>query len=132
MPETLATFRGPVSCTRAAHAPELTLSGITIEHPGEPMTLAFSGAAPADCPETPADAVVERLSPAQYRITAAGRSWLLSATAVHLHFDVAAEFYRAIPPRRAPWSKRLFWRVVLGLAASRQGLAALRILRRRL
>jgi len=30
----------------------------------------------------------------------------------------------------APWTKRVFWRVVLALAASRTGLALLRALRR--
>jgi hypothetical protein len=49
---------------------------------------------------------------------------------VHLHRDLAAQFYRAIPPRPAPWAKRVFWRLVLGLAASRAGLALLRALRR--
>jgi hypothetical protein len=130
MPETLATFRGPVSCTRAAHAPELTLSGITAQRPDEPAALAFSGAVPADFPATLADAVVESLSGGQYRITSAGRSWLLSAAAVHLHFEIAAQFYRAIPPRRVPWMKRVLWRALLILAGSRAGVAVLRALRR--
>ncbi len=49
---------------------------------------------------------------------------------MHLHREIAAQFYRAIPPRPVPLLKRWFWRVVLALATSRAGLAALRVLRR--
>jgi hypothetical protein len=49
---------------------------------------------------------------------------------VHLHRDVAPPFYRALPPRPVPPGKRLFWRLVLALAASRAGLSILRSLRR--
>jgi hypothetical protein len=47
-----------------------------------------------------------------------------------VHRDIAVPFYRAIPPRRVPLVKRIFWRVVLALAATRTGLALLRRLRR--
>jgi hypothetical protein len=49
---------------------------------------------------------------------------------VHLHREIAAPFYAAIPPRQPPWGKRLFWRVVLSLAATGAGLALLKALRR--
>jgi hypothetical protein len=130
MPELLVRFHGAVSCERAAQPSALTLRGNTAEPPGEGAVLDLSGAAPAECPATLQDAVVEGLGGRQYRITSAARSWLVSAAAVHLHFEIAAQFYRAIPPRRAPWWKRLFWRIVLTLAGSRAGLAALRVLRR--
>ena len=130
MPDPIVSFRGPVSCLRGALPLGLTLVGETPEHPGERTTLAFSAAAPAEFPATVEDALVERVGPNRYRIASAPRDWLIEATAVHLHRDVAAEFYRAIPPRRVPFGKRLFWRVVLALAASRPGLALLRTLRR--
>ena len=130
MPERLATFRGAVQCRRAATVPGLTLSGTTAEAPGEPTALAFSTAAPADLPETLADPVVDHLGGAQYRIGAGTRVWVIAAPAVHLHREIAAPFYRAIPPRPAPWTKRLFWRAVLALAGNRAGLALLKALRR--
>ena len=130
MPETLATFRGSVSCTRAALAPQLTLSGSTAESPGEETALGFSATAPPDCPATLQDVRVEHLGGTQYRISSGARAWLIESRAVHLHREVAGRFYRAIPPRPAPWRKRVFWRLVLMLAASRAGLAALRALRR--
>jgi hypothetical protein len=130
MTETLASFRGGVSCTRAALAPQLTLSGSTAENPEELTALSFSAAALPDFPGTLQDVQVEHRGGAQYRIASGAREWLIEAEAVHLHREVAARFYRAIPPRRAPWRKRLFWRLVLILAASRAGLAALKALRR--
>jgi hypothetical protein len=130
MAELLATFRGPVSCTRAALAPGLTLQGDTAEAPGEYTTLGFSAAAPADLPAALPDTVVEHLGAVQYRIRTAGREWLIEASAVHLHREIAAAFYRAIPPRPVPWLRRLFLSAVLTLAASRAGMAALRALRR--
>jgi hypothetical protein len=130
MPELLLRFRGPVSCRRAAQPPALTLRGNSAEPPGEGAQLALSAAVGDECPAALEDAAVERVGDGQYRITSGARSWLLSAAAVHLHFEIAAQFYRAIPARRAPWWKRTFWRIVLTLAGSRAGLAALRALRR--
>jgi len=130
MPDLLAAFRGPVTCTRAAGVPALTLSGNSAQAPGGETTLAFSAAQLPELPDTLHDAVVEQLDDGQYRIVSAPGEWLISASAAHLHSDVAAEFYRAIPPRPAPRGKRLFWRAVLILSASRFGLAALRALRR--
>ena len=130
MAETLATFYGTVRCGRSAAAGELILSGMTAESRGEETSLILSAAAPVECPGTIEDAVVEHLGGRQYRIRCGGHEWLVEAAAVHLHREIADTFYRAIPPRPAPWGKRLFWRVVLALAASRSGLAALRMLRR--
>ena len=130
MPEPLVRFRGAVHCRRAPGPLGLTLIGATPEHPGETTALAFSAAAPAGFPDVLEDAVVERLGANQYRIYSPPREWVIAAAAVHLHREIAVQFYRAIPPRPVPLPKRWFWRVVLGLAASRAGLAALRALRR--
>jgi hypothetical protein len=131
MPDPFVIFHGPVSCLRGAAPLGLTLVGETPGHPGERTALAFSAAAPADLPAAlEGGAEVERLGANRYRIRSAPREWLIEAAAVHLHRDVAAPFYRAIPPRRVPFGKRLFWKVVLALAASRAGLALLRALRR--
>jgi hypothetical protein len=101
---------------------------MTAETPDEPTTLAFSSA-PGELPATLQDPIVERLGDGRYRIACASGEWLLPPGPAHLYRDVAARFYRAIPPRPAPWTKRAFWRVVLVLAASRAGLATLRWLR---
>ncbi len=130
MPEPLVRFRGAVRCRRAPGPLGLTLIGATPERPGETTALAFSAAAPAGFPDTLEDAVVERLGANQYRIYSPPREWLIAAAAVHLHREIAAQFYRAIPPRPVPPSRRWLWRIVLALAATRAGLAVLRALRR--
>jgi hypothetical protein len=130
MPETLASFRGSVRCERSSRAHTLTLSGTSAQSPGEETALILSAATPVECPDSLEDAVVEHLGGQQYRIRSVAGEWLLEAGAAHLHREIGGAFYRAIPPRPAPWRKRLFWRIVLTLAASRAGLAALRMLRR--
>lgn len=129
MPEPLVAFRGRVTCTRTAGVPVLTLSGTSAQSGGE-AALAFSAAAVPNLPDTLQDATVEQLGGGQYRIVSAPHEWLINASVAHLHREIAAQFYRAIPPRPVPWRKRLFLRAVLTLAASRAGLAALRALRR--
>ncbi len=129
----IAAFRGAVSCRPApCGPPALTLAGETAEHPGERLavTLTLSAAAPAQLPATLSDALLERIAPGEYRLGSGARSWPIAARALHLHRDVATAFYRAIPPRPAPRLRRLYFTVVLGMAASRAGLALLRALRR--
>ena len=129
MPEVLARFIGPVSCARVADIPGLTLTGRTTESPDEDIAVAFSAPAPADFPATLPDAVVERVGATQWRISSAARAWLVTG-AVQMHEEIAAQFYRAIPPRPAPWTKRLMWRLVLALAASPAGIRLLQRLGR--
>lgn len=57
---------------------------------------------------------------------------VLPADAAHgdaRHRDVRAQVLAAVPPRRAPLSKRLFWRVVLFVARYPAGIRLLRRLR---
>jgi len=124
-------FRGGVSCRRDDGPLGLTLIGRAADRREEVATLAFSGAAPPGLPEALEDAVVEQVEAGRYRIWSGTREWSFSARSVHLHREVSSTFYRAIPPRIVPWHKRLFWRVVLALAATRMGKALLLTLRRR-
>ncbi len=45
------------------------------------------------------------------------------------HRDVRAEVFAAVPQRRAPLGKRMFWRLVLWLARTSTGLKLLRRIR---
>ena len=127
----VVTFHGGVSCRRETNGPlGLTLIGWTADHPDEKASLAFSGRAPDTLPEVLEDPAVDRVADGKYRIASARREWVVEATAIHLHREIATSFYRAIPPRTVPWSKRFFWRVVLGLAASGWGKRLLLALRR--
>jgi hypothetical protein len=128
--ELIARFTGEVSCARGATPPQLTLTGRAGAHPAEPTTVSFATTQTVRVPARLMDADVERIAPGQYRIRAGGEEWLLVARGAEVHRDVGAAFYRALPPRPVPTAKRLFWRLVLALAASRAGLALLRALRR--
>jgi len=127
----IATFRGGVSCRRDVAGPlGLTLVGWTRDHPDEKLSLAFSGRAPDGFPEVLEDPTVDRIAPGRYCIASAPREWIIEARAIHLHREIATTFYSAIPPRPAPWSKRLFFRLLLGMVANSWGKRLLLTLRR--
>lgn len=114
-------FQGWISCRHDGEGPlGLILVGRTRDRPSETVQMAFACVAPPDLPEALEDASVERLGPRLYRISSGDRSWTLDAVA-HLHREVATAFYRALPPRPVPFRKRLFWRVLLALAATPAG-----------
>jgi hypothetical protein len=115
-------FRGQVHCRRDGCGPlGLILSGRTAQHPRELVHLSFAGAAPEDLPQSLDDAAVARVDEARFSITSGARSWTLSARAAHLHRQVAAEFYQAVPAQPIRWTQRLFWRIVFILAATSAG-----------
>jgi hypothetical protein len=123
-------FAGPVRCQRGAPPFALTLSGVATAPAAGSLTLTFSGAAPADLPATLSDASVEAAGERGYRIASGAREWQVRGGSLSATREVAAAFYRALPPRPVPVAKRFFWRLVLALAASRAGLMLLRALRR--
>ncbi len=125
-------FRGGVSCRRDVCGPiGLTLVGRTIDQPDEMLAIAFSGRAPEGLPEVLEDARVEQAARNSYRITSARREWLICATAIHVHRDIATTFYRAVTPRVPRLTLRIFWRLVLALANNPTGKRLLLALRRR-
>ena len=127
----IVRFLGGVSC-RPEDAPlGLTLIGRTSDRQDEIATLAFAGPAPAGLPEALEDATVEAVEPGQYRIRSGEREWRVAARSAHLHREVSTTFYQAIAPRVVPWKRRLFWRVLLAIAASPVGRQLLLALRRR-
>lgn len=129
---TLVRFRDGVSCRREPEGPlGLTLFGRTRDRPDEMASVAFAGAAPEGLPEALEDVTVEQLDSNTYRISCAGRAWLVPATGAHLHRDVSTAFYRVVVPRTPGWGKRLFWRVILAVARNPAGKRVLFALRRR-
>lgn len=132
----LVSFHGAVRCHRAHSAPELTLTGRAQEDEADEVTLAFSASALPELPEVLEDPSVEQIAgdgtggaAATYRLRSAAGEWLIQARAVHLHRELTAAFYTAIPPRVPPWRKRVLWRLILALAGSPLGGPLLRRLR---
>ncbi len=127
----VAMFRGPVTCRREPGVcPGLTLIGAAADDPGETLILTFLGAAPEDLPRTLMAPSVVALDGQCYRIASPPQQWRVWARTVYVHRDVTAAFCHAVPPRSVPWTKRLFWRLVLLLAGDRVGRRVLRALRR--
>jgi hypothetical protein len=117
----IVRFPGWISCRRDGEGPlGLILVGRTKDRPDEAVQMAFACPAPVDLPEALEEATVERLGPRQYRLSSGDRSWTLDGVA-HVHREVASAFYKAVPPRPVPFRKRLFWRVMLGLANTAAG-----------
>ena len=128
-PSLPAGFRGAIACRRGADA--LTLSGFSADRADEVLILTFVSPLPADLPESLSDATVSALDERHWRIASESRDWIVAATSLHVHRDIGKAFYRAIPPRPTPLAKRLLWRAVMALAASRAGKRLLLSLRGR-
>jgi hypothetical protein len=125
----LAVFRGTVSCRRSRNA--LTLTGAAADPGGGILIVTLTTSTTPDVPESMTGVSMSALDGQHYRIASGSQDWIVAATTVHVHRDIGAAFYRAIPPRAAPLSKRLFWRIVLALAGTRAGKRLLLSIRRR-
>jgi hypothetical protein len=112
-------FAGRVLCRRDSRGPlNLTLSGRLLDAPEEPLLLAFAASAPDGLPELLQDAEVEQTGPRRFRICSSAGEWTLDGAA-HVHRDATAELASVLPARAVPWHKRLFWRLLLAVAANR-------------
>jgi hypothetical protein len=112
-------FRGRVTCRREPGPLGLTLAG---EGSAAGTTyLALAGEAPADLPAELLSPEVLQLAPGRYRIACDASEWVILAHGHFLYRDVSRDFYAAVPPRRVPWRKRLFWKAVLWLAGTGAG-----------
>jgi hypothetical protein len=131
-PTLIVRFLGGVSCRRNDVGPlGLALVGRTADYPDEVATLMLAAKAPIAIPEALEDVAVERKDANHFRIWNDQREWIVAASTHHLHREAATRFYREVVPRAVPWSKRLFWRLVLALAASSTGKRLLLALRAR-
>lgn len=128
LPAPLAVFRGPVFCRRTGDT--LTLSGAAADSADDRLIVTLIGQAMADVPSSVSGASIRAVDQRHYLIASESQELLIEAAACHLHRDIGSTFYRAVPPRPVPLTKRIFWRVVLALAGSRAGKRLLLSLRR--
>jgi len=132
-------FAGPVRCRNEGPPLALTLVGRTVGTPEELLSVAFAfeGASAFEgvslplLPEVLESPCVRRAGSTGFRIWSGSTHWDVPALACHLHRDVGPAFYKAIAPRKASWSRRLLWSILLGLAAHPVGKRLLLTLRRR-
>jgi hypothetical protein len=119
-------FEGPVQVRSDLSGPlGFTLIGRGAGENPEMTQLAFVCRPPEHIPQQLENVAVHRLSATQFQLYASGLEWTFEAAGVHIHRDVTDVFYKAIPPRPAPFKKRVFWRVVLSLAPTPFGRALL-------
>jgi len=110
----IADFVGPVLVRSNEPRPlQLLLQGATRQGQGEVLLLAFSRAPGQKIPDCLTDAQVRQVGHASYTICAAEGRWTIEGAKHFLHRDVGAQFYRALPPVKVPWSKRTLWRLIL-------------------
>jgi hypothetical protein len=95
---------------------------------GRHLLLDVGGAVPAAMPSRLTRARVAPVAPPV--AGEAGRSWAIHAdqgrfdlgtVRLFVHEDVSAQAAVAVPPRPVPLAKRLFWRAVFALLATRAG-----------
>jgi hypothetical protein len=130
----VVTLEGPVRWRRPPHGPlrfELFPEPSGGAAAGPAARIAFSCEPPQGLPERLPHVHVRRAAGGELELVVEGRSWALGACSVHVHRDVAGAFARAVPPRRVPAAKRVFWRALLALAATAPGRALLQRVRRR-
>ena len=112
-------LRGRLECRRTGESGCVTLVGL--DATGRRFHLSLVGAPPEGLPARLDAASVIRLEGGRYAISAPGGAWDLAVSDAYLHYDLSEAFFRAVPPRRVPLAKRLFWRIILSAAASRVG-----------
>ena len=124
----LAAFRGAVACRRTAGA--LILSGYAADSTTDRLILTLVSSSIPDIPDSLTAVILTAAGDGRYRIASESWELVVEATSLHVHRDVGTVFYRAVPPRPVPFTKRLFWLAVLWLAGTRTGKRALSSLRR--
>ena len=123
MPDNVLSFSGRVECRRSGGPLGLTLVGRCADQSGDSCQLSFQGSAPPDLPPCLDEVTVRRLGARRYLIAGSGQEWAFEARNAYWQRDVSAAFYRAIPARVPPLARRLFFRLVLTLAATPFGRA---------
>ena len=120
----LVRFSGTVDCGLDASGP-LGLTLVGRDEGSAPVQVSFRCRAPAGWPGTLESPAVARADSQTILVTSRASQLALEARSVFVHRDVMRAFERAVPPRRPPYRKRLFWRLVLALAGTRVGRRAL-------
>jgi hypothetical protein len=116
-------FAGAVKSVPGPGRGGVTLLGQLAEADGTttPAQLSLICEQPQQLPSMLDDVTFEALTAPQVVLRSGAREWRMVCITWQLHRDAGAGFYAAIPPRVAPWTRRLAWRVLLGTAATAPG-----------
>jgi hypothetical protein len=116
-------FEGPVTWVAGPGSAGVTLLGRLAQTGAEPgpAQLSLMCSEAPQLPASLADVIVEASAAPEVLLHSGAQVWRLRCSTWQLHRDVGATFYAAIPPRPTPWSRRLGWRVLLGIAGTAPG-----------
>ena len=124
MPPEILRFEGAVKWEAGPGPAGVTLLGRIVEPDGQTTAaqLSLICSEAADLPANPLqDLTVETPSAHEVVLRSGAREWRVHCSTWQLHRNVGVTFYAAIPPRRTPWTRRLSWRLLLGVAATSTG-----------
>jgi hypothetical protein len=123
VPAEILRFEGPVTWQAGPGPAGITLLGRIVESDGRttPAQLSLICSERPELPFKLSDVTLEKSSAAEVLLRSGAREWRVHCNTWQLHRDVGAAFYAAIPPRRTPWTRRLSWRLLLGVAATAPG-----------
>ncbi len=123
MPPQILRFKGPVKWLAGPGPAGITLLGQIVEPDGSTTAaqLSLGCLERPQLPPTLDQVTFEALTAQEMLLRSGAGEWRLPGNSYQLHRDVGAMFYAAIPPRLTPWSRRLTWRVLLGIAAVSPG-----------
>ena len=123
VPPQILRFKGPVQWLAGPGPAGITLLGQIVEPDGSTTAaqLSLSCRERPQLPPTLDQVTFEALMAQEMLLRSGAGEWRLAGNSYQLHRDVGAMFYAAIPPRPTPWSRRLTWRVLLGIAAVTPG-----------
>jgi hypothetical protein len=117
----IVRFEGPVTWVPGPGPAGITLLGRIQESGSTPAQLSLIGTQAVTLPADLVEVTVEDGVSAAVLLRSGSREWRIPCRTWQLHRDVGVAFYAAIPPRPTPWSRRLSWRVLLGIAATAPG-----------
>ena len=116
-------FDGSVTWVPGPGTAGVTLLGRIVEADGRltAAELSLMCSEPTQLPATLPDLVFAGSAAPDVLLHSGAHTWRLHCTTWQLHRDVGSVFYAAIAPRQTPWTRRLGWRALLGIAASPVG-----------
>jgi hypothetical protein len=123
MATTILRFAGPVKWVPGPARGGITLLGRLAETDGTETAaqLSLICQMPQQLPASFTDLTFEASTAPQIVLRSTAGEWRIACVTWQLHRDVGAMFYAAVPPRVAPWTRRLAWRLLLGTAATAPG-----------
>ncbi|HTY92323.1 MAG TPA: hypothetical protein VMC02_00425 [Steroidobacteraceae bacterium] len=119
----IARFDGPVEWVSGPGPAGITLLGRIAEPDGSttPAQLSLICRDPPVLPARWPDLTVAVTTPPEVLLRSDRGEWRIACRTWQLHREVGAAFRAAVPPRPTPWSRRLAWRVLFGVAGTRAG-----------